>query len=186
MSALTIYADNQPLSGELYTDFTYIRNQLNDIGVQFERWTANCKLSADADQASVLAAYADSIDKLKQQYSFQSVDVIKLTPDHPEKANFRQKFLAEHIHDDFEVRFFVEGCGLFYLHVADKVYAVLCTQGDLISVPANTTHWFDMGENPKFTCIRLFTTPDGWVADFTGSEIAKSFPTLDQYVAELP
>ena len=59
MSALTVYADNQPQSGELYTDFTYIRNQLNDIGVQFERWTANCKLSADADQASVLAAYAD-------------------------------------------------------------------------------------------------------------------------------
>jgi 1,2-dihydroxy-3-keto-5-methylthiopentene dioxygenase len=186
MSALTVYADNQPQSGELYTDFTYIRNQLNDIGVQFERWTANCKLSADTDQASVLAAYADSIDRLKQQYDFQSVDVIKLTPDHPEKVTFRQKFLAEHIHDDFEVRFFVEGCGLFYLHVADKVYAVLCTQGDLISVPANTTHWFDMGENPKFTCIRLFTTPDGWVADFTGSEIAKTFPTLDQYVAELP
>jgi 1,2-dihydroxy-3-keto-5-methylthiopentene dioxygenase len=185
MSALTIYADNQPQSGELYTDFTNIKNQLNNIGVQFERWTANYKLSADADQESVLAAYADSIDRLKQQYGFQSVDVIKLNPDHPEKTAFRQKFLAEHIHNDFEVRFFVEGRGLFYLHVKDNVYAVLCEQGDLISVPANTTHWFDMGENPEFTCIRLFTTPDGWVADFTGSEIAKTFPTFDEYVAEL-
>jgi len=52
-------------------------------------------------------------------------------------------------------------------------------------VPANTTHWFDMGENPHFTCIRLFTTADGWVADFTGSDIATKFPTLDQYLAEL-
>ena len=137
MSALTVYADNQPQYGELYTDFTAIRNQLNNIGVQFERWTANCDpLAADADQESVLAAYADSIDRLKQQYGFQSVDVINLNPDHPEKAAFRQKFLAEHTHDDFEVRFFVEGRGLFYLHVADKVYAVLCEQGDLISVPA--------------------------------------------------
>jgi 1,2-dihydroxy-3-keto-5-methylthiopentene dioxygenase len=110
---------------------------------------------------------------------------MKLTPDHPEKSAFRQKFLAEHIHDDFEVRFFVEGSGLFYLHNEDKVYAVLCEQGDLISVPANTTHWFDMGENPRFTCIRLFTTADGWVANFTGSEIAKTFPTFDQYIAEL-
>ena len=185
MSALTVYLDNQPQYGELYTDFTAIQNQLKNIGVQFERWTASCKLSADADQTSVLSAYADSIDRLKQQYGFQSVDVIKLNPDHPEKAAFRQKFLAEHIHDDFEVRFFVEGRGLFYLHVDDNVYAVLCEQGDLISVPAKTTHWFDMGENPGFTCIRLFTTPDGWVADFTGSEIAKTFPTFDQYVAEL-
>jgi 1,2-dihydroxy-3-keto-5-methylthiopentene dioxygenase len=185
MSALTVYPDNLPQFGKQYTDFTAIQNQLNTLGVKFERWTANCELSADADQSSILAAYADSIDSLTHQYGFQSVDVIKLNPDHPEKAAFRQKFLAEHIHGDFEVRFFVEGRGLFYLHVADKVYAVLCTQGDLISVPANTTHWFDMGENPGFTCIRLFTTPDGWVADFTGSDIAKTFPTYDQYVAGL-
>ena len=185
MSALTIYPDNQPQHGELFTDFTAIQNQLNTLGVKFERWTANCELSVDADEKSVLAAYADSIDRLKQQYGFQSVDVIKLGPDHQEKTAFRQKFLAEHIHNDFEIRFFVEGRGLFYLHVEDNVYAVLCEQGDLISVPANTTHWFDMGENPRFTCIRLFTTPDGWVADFTGSEIAKTFPTFDQYVAEL-
>jgi 1,2-dihydroxy-3-keto-5-methylthiopentene dioxygenase len=185
MSALTVYLDNEPQYGEHYTDSTFIQNQLKTIGVQFERWTANSPLAADAGQESVLAAYADSIDKLKQQYGFQSVDVIKLNPDHPEKDAFRQKFLAEHIHKDFEVRFFVEGSGLFYLHVEDNVYAVLCEQGDLISVPANTKHWFDMGENPKFTCIRFFTTPDGWVADFTRSEIAKTFSTFDEYVAEL-
>jgi 1,2-dihydroxy-3-keto-5-methylthiopentene dioxygenase len=185
MSALTIYPDNQPQYGEQYTDFTAIQEQLSNIGVQFERWEANVTLTDDADQESVLAAYADSIDRLKHQCGFQSVDVMKLTPDHPEKTAFRQKFLAEHIHDDFEVRFFVEGSGLFYLHIEDKVYAVLCEQGDLISVPANTAHWFDMGENPNFSCIRLFTTPDGWVANFTGSEIAKTFPTFDEYVAEL-
>ena len=185
MSALTVYLDNEPHYGELYTDFTAIQNQLKNIGVQFERWTANCELSPGADQESILAVYAESIDRLKQQYGFQSVDVIKLNPDHPEKAALRQKFLAEHVHDDFEVRFFVEGSGLFYLHVGDKVYGVLCEQGDLISVPANTSHWFDMGENPRFTCIRFFTTPDGWVANFTNSEIAKTFPTFDQYVAEL-
>ena len=185
MSALTIYPDNQPEYGEQQTDFTAIQQQLKSIGVQFERWQATFALATDADQAAVLEAYASSIDKLKHQCNFQSVDVMKLTPDNPEKTTFRQKFLAEHTHDDFEVRFFVEGRGLFYLHVADKVYAVLCEQGDLISVPANTTHWFDMGENPEFTCIRLFTTPDGWVANFTGNEIAKTFPTLDQYVIEL-
>lgn len=185
MSVLTVYSDNQPLQGEHYTDFTAIRDRLNTINVQFERWTANCELSVDADQETVIAAYNDSIESLKQQYGFQAVDVISLNPNHPEKAVFRQKFLAEHIHDDFEVRFFVEGSGLFYLHVQGKVYAVLCQKGDLISVPANTTHWFDMGENPRFVSIRLFTKPDGWVADFTGSDISTYFPTFDQYVAQL-
>ncbi|EIC31246.1 MULTISPECIES: 1,2-dihydroxy-3-keto-5-methylthiopentene dioxygenase [Methylomicrobium] len=185
MSALTVYPDNQPQSGALYTDYSDIAAELSRIGVQFERWTANRVLADDADQETVIEAYRDSVERLMLQYGFQSADVVSLQPDHPQKAAFREKFLAEHIHEDFEVRFFVDGKGLFYLHAGDKVYAILCEKGDLISVPANTTHWFDMGENPCFKCIRLFTTPEGWVATFTGSDIARSFPTFDQYVAAL-
>lgn len=185
MSALTVYAENEPGSGETTTDFSSIRDSLAGIGVQFERWTANGELAPDADQEAVISAYQDAIERLKRQYGFQSVDVVSLNPDHPDKDAFRQKFLAEHVHDDFEVRFFIDGRGLFYLHAGGKVYAVLCEKGDLISVPADTTHWFDMGERPFFKCIRLFTTPEGWIARFTGSEIARSFPTFDQYVNAL-
>lgn len=185
MSALTVYAEDQPQYGEQYTDYAAIQFQLNALGVQFERWAVNCRLADDADQSSVLIAYADSIDRLMQQYDFQSVDVMRVTPTDPDKVALRQKFMTEHTHKDFEVRFFVEGRGLFYMHLDGKVYALLCEQGDLVSVPANTAHWFDMGEYPHFACIRLFTATDGWVACFTGNDIAKSFPTLDQYIAEL-
>ena len=113
-----------------------------------------------------------------QENGFQSVDVVSLNPDHPDKAVLRAKFLNEHTHSEFEVRFFVEGQGLFYLHLGDQVYTVLCEQGDLISVPAGATHWFDMGANPHFKAIRLFTNPEGWVANFTGSDIANRFPKL--------
>ncbi|MEY3106564.1 MAG: Acireductone dioxygenase, partial [Pseudomonadota bacterium] len=64
MSALTIYPDDQPQSGEQYTDFTAIQKQLANIGVQFERWTSGYELATDADQATVLNAYADSIERL--------------------------------------------------------------------------------------------------------------------------
>jgi 1,2-dihydroxy-3-keto-5-methylthiopentene dioxygenase len=185
MSVLTVYLDNQPKQGKRFTDFADIERELAALDVRFERWQANRELTTDADQATIIAAYQTSIDNLKQLYGFQSVDVINLSPDNPQKVEFRQKFLAEHIHDDFEVRFFIDGCGLFYLHVDHKVYAVLCEKGDLISVPANTTHWFDMGENPNFKVIRLFTTPDGWVARFTGSDIAILFPSFDETLAEI-
>jgi 1,2-dihydroxy-3-keto-5-methylthiopentene dioxygenase len=184
MTTLTIFSDNGT-SGEVLTDYAGIARVLNGIGVEFERWEASQPLNRDATQEEVLAAYQSSIDKLNKKYGFKSVDVVALNPDHPDKAAMRQKFLAEHTHADFEVRFFVEGSGLFYLHVGDKVYTLLCGKGDLISVPANTTHWFDMGTKPYFKCIRFFTTPDGWVGNFTGSEIAKQFPDFDQYVASL-
>lgn len=184
MSSLTIYAENQPDRGEYLTDFAAIQKRLHAVGVQFERWRSERPIADDADQQTVLEAYRDAIDQLTQQYGFQSVDVIAITPEHPDKATLREKFLAEHIHNDFEVRFFVAGKGLFYLHIDDNVYAVLCEPGDLISVPANTRHWFDMGSRPHLKCIRLFTTADGWVADFTGSDISAAFPDFDQYLVQ--
>ena len=187
MSLLTIYPDQNPEQGQCYKDFESIEQQLAVIGVQFERWQTQdgSTLPTDASQQEILQAYQASINRLMAQYGFQSVDVISLHANHPDKAALRQKFLAEHIHDDFEVRFFIDGCGLFNLHVDNKVYAVLCEQGDLISVPAGAKHWFDMGENPYFKTIRLFTTPEGWVAHFTGSPIAQLFPTLDQVLATI-
>lgn len=184
MSILTIFSDTQPSKAETFRDYPVIKEHLAAIDVEFERWNASSVLAADADQATVLAAYQKSIDKLNQRYNFQSVDVVSLTVAHPDHQALRQKFLSEHIHEDFEVRFFIDGKGLFYLHVNDKVYAILCEAGDLISVPNQTAHWFDMGAQPDFKCIRLFTVAEGWVAEFTGSGIAENFPDFDQYLAQ--
>ena len=185
MSALSIYDEQGQQIEETTHDFSVISAILEDLGVQFERWDASRPLADDAGQDEVLEVYDDAIRKLNADYGFQSIDVVALKPDNPQKLEFRQKFLAEHTHADFEVRFFVDGSGLFYLHVAGRVYLVLCEKGDLISVPAGTTHWFDMGENPDFKCIRLFTTENGWVGDFTGSDIAQRFPGMDDYVRGL-
>ena len=183
MPHLSVFSENGEGCVEVVAEFAAIEAALEKIGVQFERWWVNQPLAADADQEVVLQAYQVSIERLKAKYGFQLVDVVSLQPDHLQKNDFRAKFLSEHTHADFEVRFFVEGRGLFYLHVEDKVYMVLCEKGDLISVPANMTHWFDMGELPQFKCIRFFTQADGWVADFTGNEIAALFPNFDEYLA---
>lgn len=179
MSELNIYADDnaQPLA--THTDYLAITRALEPHGIRFERWQASEPLMDDASQAEVIAAYRADIDRLMMENGFQSVDVVSLTPAHPDKVAFRQKFLNEHTHSEYEVRFFVDGQGMFYLHLGDKVYTVLCEKGDLISVPAGATHWFDMGPNPNFKCIRLFTNPEGWVANFTGSDIASRFPALE-------
>jgi 1,2-dihydroxy-3-keto-5-methylthiopentene dioxygenase len=147
--------------------------------VRFERWAADADLPRGADQETVIAAYRNSIDKLKAECGYTTVDVIRLERGTPNTAPIRAKFLDEHRHAEDEVRFFVEGRGAFYLHVGDRVYQTICVKGDLISVPAGTKHWFDMGPDPEFTAVRLFINPEGWVADFTGDTIASGFPKLD-------
>ncbi|MCA1791158.1 MAG: hypothetical protein LC667_15280 [Thioalkalivibrio sp.] len=66
------------------------------------------------------------------------------------------------------------------MHIGGKVLGVHAEAGDLISVPAATRHWFDMGPAPHFTAIRLFTNTEGWVAQFSGEGIARRFPMLDE------
>jgi 1,2-dihydroxy-3-keto-5-methylthiopentene dioxygenase len=36
-----------------------------------------------------------------------------------------------------------------------------------------------MGSAPRFSAIRLFDNPEGWVASFTGDPIADYYPLLD-------
>ena len=178
MSRLTIYSEDSASSPLLDTgDGAQIAAALAAIRVRFERWSASRELAADVDDAAVLEAYRGDIERLKSECGYQSVDVLRCLPDNPNRETLRRKFLDEHTHDDDEVRFFVEGAGMFYLRAAGKVHMTLCERGDLISVPAGTRHWFDMGPTPRFTAIRLFTTPAGWVANFTGAPIARSFPS---------
>ncbi len=177
MTMLTITPDNAPDNVLLQTsDFDVIQRELAAIGIPMQRWSATAQLAPDADQATVLKAYEKSVAALSAKYDIRSVDVVAMHPAHEQALAARGKFLAEHTHDDFEIRFFVDGAGVFYIRKHGKVYQTLCTAGDLIELPADTTHWFDMGPKPFFKAIRLFTKPDGWVGKFTGDEIAKSFP----------
>lgn len=185
MSHLSVFPESGGPALETLGEPAAIAERLKALGVQFEQWPTDRPLAADAGQDAVLEAFSEEVGGLNRQYGFESLDVVALRPDNPKKVEMREKFRDEHRHSDFEVRFFVDGRGVFYLHADDKVYAVLCEQGDLISVPAGMTHWFDMGAEPDFKCIRFFTTPDGWVGDFTGSDIARRIPDFDEYVAGL-
>lgn len=179
-SSLRIYDDTNPSALVLETsDGDRIASELAKIGVRFERWAADADLPHGADQETVIAAYRSSIDRLIAECGYQSVDVIRLERGTPNTEPMRKKFLDEHQHSEDEVRFFVEGRGAFYLHAGGRVYQTICVKGDLISVPAGTKHWFDMGSDPEFTAVRLFINPDGWVANFTGDAIASGFPKLD-------
>ena len=184
MSLLTIHPEHSPSEALVIKDPEQITAYLGKIDVLFERWQADQHFDSESSQETVLTAYQSSINRLTDRYEFRSSDVVSLKPDNPQKDALRAKFLNEHTHAEFEVRFFVVGRGLFYLHPDDHVYIVLCEQGDLISVPAGVKHWFDMGENPNFRCIRLFTNPDGWVAEYTGDDIAGRFPTFEPYLQQ--
>jgi 1,2-dihydroxy-3-keto-5-methylthiopentene dioxygenase len=180
MSQLTIFSDGnakQALSSS--RDPQQISEQLKAVGVRFEQWQTRDDIVAGDSQEAVLRAYDNDVKRLIAEQGYQSVDVISIASDNPQKDALRLKFLDEHTHSEDEVRFFVQGQGLFALHIGDKVFEVWCEKGDLLSVPANTTHWFDLGPQPDLVAIRFFNNPDGWIANYTGDDIASRYSRLD-------
>jgi len=180
MSRLRIFSDANPDSPEFASqDGDEIARELAKIGVHFERWQASQPVQAGAPPEQVIAAYKADIDRISAERGFISVDVVSIAPDNPKKEEMRGKFLDEHFHKEDEVRFFVDGSGLFTLHVGDRVYEIECVKDDLIAVPDGTPHWFDMGPEPRFVAIRFFQQPDGWIGHFTGTDIAQKFPRYE-------
>lgn len=160
-------------------DFALIKEELGQAGASIERWKAEQPLTSESTSEEILNAYKPQIDRLKDERGYGNADVIHVRPGNPNWPAMRQKFLSEHTHDEDEVRFFVEGSGAFYLHVDDKVYQIVGTADDLLSVPRGTKHWFDGGAEGHFTVIRLFTDATGWIAHYTGDAIADSVPTYE-------
>jgi 1,2-dihydroxy-3-keto-5-methylthiopentene dioxygenase len=170
-------------------DRAEIARILRDLGVRFEAWDASVELAPGAGDVEILAAYQRDVERIRREGPYASVDVVRILPPDGSDPSWvervktaREKFRDEHTHAEAEVRFFVEGRGVFYLRAAGRVTAVVCERGDWIALPAGIRHWFDMGPAPRFCAIRFFGTPDGWVASFTGDPIARAFPDFDAAV----
>jgi 1,2-dihydroxy-3-keto-5-methylthiopentene dioxygenase len=148
-----------------------IRTFMNERGIFFDQWFCDVLFDDSASTEEILAAYAVDLDPFMKSGGYQTADVISINSSTENYEAIRAKFLAEHTHSEDEIRFFVDGQGLFWFHLENEdVFNLLCERGDLISVPAGTKHWFDAGEvNPFVKAIRIFIDMSGWVPVYTNS-----------------
>ena len=84
-----------------------------------------CRSRQARQPRTLLAAYTPKIDELKARGGYVTADVIDVKPDTPGLDAMLAKFSTEHWHDEDEVRFIVEGRGLFHIHPPDRpVFAI--------------------------------------------------------------
>jgi len=148
-------------------------------GIEYQHWKPDQAVAADAPPDALLAAYAAEIDALKARGGYVTADVIDVKPDTPNLDAMLAKFSREHWHDEDEVRFIIEGRGLFHVHPAGApVFAIEVEAGDLIRVPRGTHHWFDLCADRRIRAIRLFQDVSGWTPHYTDSGIDSGFQPI--------
>jgi 1,2-dihydroxy-3-keto-5-methylthiopentene dioxygenase len=165
-----------PDEGRSFSEPEVVTNYLAGIGIDYERWTPAHQLAADAPAEEILSAYADEIEKLKARGGYVTADVIDVKPETPNLETMLAKFSREHWHDEDEVRFIIEGRGLFHIHPKNgPVIAIEVEPGDLIRVPTGTWHWFDLCAERRIRAIRLFQDTAGWTPRYTDSGVDKNY-----------
>lgn len=157
-------------------DLPDIEKFLAPFGITYEHWRSKRDVPAGAPADVILSAYADKIEELKRRGGYVTADVIDVTASTPNLDAMLAKFSREHWHDEDEVRFIVEGRGLFHISPpGGPVFAIEVEAGDLISVPRGTLHWFDLCADRRIRAIRLFQDASGWTPHYTDSGIDANF-----------
>ncbi|HKP60100.1 MAG TPA: cupin domain-containing protein [Polyangiales bacterium] len=111
--------------------------------------------------------YRGAVDALKNERGYVEEDVIELQPTTPNLNAICAKFIDEHHHDEDEVRFVLEGEGIFDIRSRDdKWMRVQVEKGDLIVVPKGRHHRFLLTDRQQIRCVRLFLDKSGWVPHY--------------------
>ncbi|NRA44749.1 MAG: cupin domain-containing protein [Oligoflexales bacterium] len=150
-----------------YQDPAEITKVLADEGIIYERW--GTRPESCSDDSKVLEAYAPEVARLKEQGRYVHADLVALSPNTPGLDDICEKFVKEHHHDDDEVRFVVEGAGVFEVmsQKGDAMFKISTEPGDLVVIPAKRRHLFYLTEKKAIRCIRLFKDSKGWEAIYS-------------------
>jgi 1,2-dihydroxy-3-keto-5-methylthiopentene dioxygenase len=157
------------------TDRAEVEKVLKAANVIYEVWGTerlpkdlSSRNLGDAEKQALLKAFDADIQRLYRERGYKTADVVTLYPDTPNIDAMLAKFDKNHFHTDDEVRFIVQGRGVFTLFPKDgePIDAEL-HPGDFITVPANYKHYFTLCADKQITAIRIFTDPAGWVANYT-------------------
>lgn len=160
-------------------DVSEVRAFLASRGIDYWRAEPDVPVAVDAPAETLLLAYKARIDELSAQGGYVTADVIDVFPDTPGLDAMLTRFSSEHWHDEDEVRFIIDGRGVFHVHPSGHdVFSVEVAAGDLIRVPKGTHHWFDLCADRRIRAIRLFQDKAGWTPHYTHTGVDQQFQPL--------
>jgi 1,2-dihydroxy-3-keto-5-methylthiopentene dioxygenase len=176
-------------NGTVLTSLEAIGPELAPLKVQLSAWPVGedaglkellaQKALDEAAKEQVLVGLDRYFEQLQAAAGYTCRDLIVIHPDVPNLAGMLAKFDRVHTHADDEVRYIVDGEGIFGFVRPDGSQVELTVQAaEYINVPAGTEHWFYLTAQQRIKAVRYFIGMEGWVPEYTGTAIAFREPAV--------
>ncbi|KAG1769960.1 1,2-dihydroxy-3-keto-5-methylthiopentene dioxygenase [Suillus placidus] len=108
----------------------------------------------------------NQVDTVAKERSYRNSDIMTITKDglgDLYEAKLKS-FYEEHMHEDDEIRYILEGSGFWDIreHPSDSWIRCQIDAGDLLVIPAGIYHRFTLDENDMIKALRLSKDESKW------------------------
>lgn len=125
------------------------------------------------EKTQVLGAVSSHFEEVKRSAGCVWRDLMLLHPGSPNLYPLIASCDRPHTHTDSEALYILDGEGIFgFVRPDGSQVELLVRAGEYINIPAGTEHWFCPAASLQIKAVRYFTTAEGWVPQYTGTQIS--------------
>lgn len=178
MSSLAVHLHTSPeLPNKALNHAADIASTLAAVGLDYRQVELPAALRPGCEQAEFDQAYGLWLQAFMGNEGHVQRELFNLQRNHPQKLELRARYLDEQVQASTCAWLFIGGFAQLSVHLDGYVYRLQGERGDLLTLPAGTRHWFDLGEEPHALVLRLSQSEE--TPERTGDDIASRFPRLE-------
>ncbi|MCC5638504.1 acireductone dioxygenase [Nostoc sp. CHAB 5844] len=170
--------------GTVESDLTQIVRELAPIGVHLKHYDPGTSLLfATLLEQDVLTALEknyivelhNSVFEFIQQENDSWCDLLNVHPGVPNLQMLLDTYSRYHTHTAAEPLYVLAGEMIFgFVRLDGSQVQLLVQSQDYISIPTGVEHWCSLTASLSFKAVRYFTSADGWVPNYTGTQLSNS------------
>jgi 1,2-dihydroxy-3-keto-5-methylthiopentene dioxygenase len=171
--------------GTITTDLGEIAHELAPLGIYLKHYDPGTSLLftdileqdvlTDSEKEYILELHNGVFEFLQQQNGYLWCDLFTLQPGSAHLQTAIATYSRYHTHTAAEPLYVLAGEMIFGFVRADGTQMQLLVQAqDYLMIPAGVEHWSSPSASLYFKGVRYFTTAEGWLPTYTGTQLSDS------------
>lgn len=129
----------------------------------------------DSEKCHIVELHNSVFEFLQQENGYLWCDLLNLHPGSPNLQTLTAAYSKYHTHTAPEPLYVLAGEMIFGFVKPDGSQLQLLVQSqDYLHIPAGVEHWCSLTGSLHFKAVRYFTAADGWIPNYTGTQLSDS------------